>query len=382
MNEFEKKYKDALGWMRDVYPTLTGATKEDAEHFFPELKDSEDERTRKWIIEVINEVKFDEDWCASTERCDKAIAWLENQKENPDRLILIGKAKSEKQVVLLAESNGDENIYWDTKSEDDAVSLLEKGLKFFGKQKPSDWSEEDEKMRNEAIESVIYALCEQSGSYSDEEPVLRWLKSLNRNPIEWEDCREEDLQTRFAFYTYKDEPGALYLSNLFVEEASRNAGFGTRILHAAEKVAETIGASSIRLKVKQGSPANAWYRKHGYGYMTFEDGHDWLEKRLEYLKPGNQADWSETDDRMIGGIRSILEQHALANNAVDVNGELCEGEYIEMDLWLQSLSSRLKLDDRFMEGYHKGQADAEASYNKRVSYHVGCPRYTETRNTK
>lgn len=152
MIDYKERYEGALGWMRDVYPTLTGAAKEDAEHFFPELKDSEDER----------------------------------------------------------------------------------------------------------------------------------LKSLQRpkcGSIGWEDCREEELQTRFAFYTYKDEPGVLYLSNLFVEEASRNAGFGTRILHAAEKVAETIGASSIRLKVKQDSPANAWYRKHGYGYMTFEDGYDWLEKR-------------------------------------------------------------------------------------------------------
>lgn len=107
-------------------------------------------------------------------------------------------------------------------------------------------------------------------------------------PVEWKDeYREEDLRTRFAFYTYKNEEddGVLYLSNVFVEEASRNAGFGTKILEAAEKVAETIGAITIRLKVKQDSPANAWYRKHGYGYIAFEGDYDWLEKNLEYLKP-------------------------------------------------------------------------------------------------
>jgi len=118
--------------------------------------------------------------------------------------------------------------------------------------------------------------------------LLNILDSLPEQPVEWKDeYREEDLRTRFAFYTYKNEEddGILYLSNVFVEEASRNAGFGTKILEAAEKVAETIGAITIRLKVKQDSPANAWYRKHGYGYIAFEGDYDWLEKNLEYLKP-------------------------------------------------------------------------------------------------
>lgn len=105
-------------------------------------------------------------------------------------------------------------------------------------------------------------------------------------PDNWdEQCREDNLRTRFAFYTYKDEDSVLYLSNVFVEETSRNKGFGTKILQAAENVAETIGAITIRLKVKQNSPANDWYRKYGYGYLTFEGEYDWLEKNLEYLKP-------------------------------------------------------------------------------------------------
>ena len=109
-------------------------------------------------------------------------------------------------------------------------------------------------------------------------------------PAEWsKDYREEDLRTRFAFYTYKDEDDVLYLSNVFVEETSRNKGFGTKILAAAEKVAETLGVIIIRLKVKQNSSANAWYRKHGYSFMAFEDDYDWLEKTLEYMKPVKQA---------------------------------------------------------------------------------------------
>lgn len=44
---YEEKYKKALKWMQSLYKGLHGATKEDAEHYFPELKESEEERIRK-----------------------------------------------------------------------------------------------------------------------------------------------------------------------------------------------------------------------------------------------------------------------------------------------------------------------------------------------
>lgn len=51
---YEKKYKEALGWMQSLYDELHGATKEDAEHYFPELKEGEDERKQR--IEKISRV--------------------------------------------------------------------------------------------------------------------------------------------------------------------------------------------------------------------------------------------------------------------------------------------------------------------------------------
>ena len=132
-------------------------------------------------------------------------------------------------------------------------------------------------------------------------------------PDNWNDeYREDELLTRFAFYTYKDEESVLYLSNLFVEKTSRNKGIGTKILQAAEKVAETIGAISICLKAKQNSPANAWYRKRGYGYCTFEGEYDWLEKKLEYLKPKQKeqkpesCDCSRDEESYTNGIHHVL----------------------------------------------------------------------------
>lgn len=76
-----KKYDEALEWMKKVYPTLTGADKEDAEHYFPELKESEDEKIRKELIFFLKE---EIPQCSIKEHADKLkefVSYLEKQKE-------------------------------------------------------------------------------------------------------------------------------------------------------------------------------------------------------------------------------------------------------------------------------------------------------------
>ena len=226
----------------------------DLEEIFPRLKESEDEKMRTRLIalvEAFSQGKYK----------DEILAYLEKQKEQKPVEYIDFDNEFENQVShLLASVLNGEHEYTEGFVKYVSQSLLE------------------------------YAKIE--------------LKSK-----EWsEEYREEDLRTRFAFYTYKneEEDGILYLSNVFVEETSRNKGFGTKILAAAEKVAETIGAITIRLKVKQNSPANTWYRKHGYGYLTFEDGYDWLEKNLEYLKP--KQEWSKDDETAFSDLMWCIEQ--------------------------------------------------------------------------
>lgn len=76
-----KKYDEALEWMRELYPGLHGATKEDAEHYFPELKESQDEIHRKWILEYLYEglQKSNKQFKGQFK---SAIDWLEKQKEH------------------------------------------------------------------------------------------------------------------------------------------------------------------------------------------------------------------------------------------------------------------------------------------------------------
>ena len=89
MDNYEEKYKAALGWMKGLYSGLHGATKEEAEKYFPELKESEEERIRKKVIEVLKlNIKGAEsqmqasrgvDRCFEIYACNKVIAWLEKQ---------------------------------------------------------------------------------------------------------------------------------------------------------------------------------------------------------------------------------------------------------------------------------------------------------------
>lgn len=76
--DYKKRYEDALGWMRDVYPTLTGAAREDAEHYFPELVDNE--RLRLALVKIVKSIG---DKVFSAEDVTKAavLDYLERQKE-------------------------------------------------------------------------------------------------------------------------------------------------------------------------------------------------------------------------------------------------------------------------------------------------------------
>ena len=47
MENYEQKYKAALGWMQCLYNGLHGKTKEEAVRFFPELKESEGEKIKE-----------------------------------------------------------------------------------------------------------------------------------------------------------------------------------------------------------------------------------------------------------------------------------------------------------------------------------------------
>ena len=175
--DYEKKYKEALAWMRELYPGLHGATKEDAEHYFPELRESEDERIRKWIREyIVNNI-------ANKDFANKVLIWLEKQKEpQPYK----GNADTmRKNLIKAFKSVG--SGHWGGFDVRDIIYFLEsKDAIELEKQSESKWNEEDEKMLGKCIDAA-------SGYYSpeDKERMKEWLKSLKpQNHCEYNPYKE------------------------------------------------------------------------------------------------------------------------------------------------------------------------------------------------
>ena len=145
--DYEKKYKEALERAKQFSekPYLEDS-KGIVEYIFPELKESEDERIREWLIRLIK-ATCDYDSPTSRKEVDDALAWLEKQGEQKSVECCADKLWTEfqKQVAyLMASSYNREHEYTKGYVEWVAQSLLGYAKNEI-EQKPAEWSEEDEK---------------------------------------------------------------------------------------------------------------------------------------------------------------------------------------------------------------------------------------------
>lgn len=201
--DYEKKYKEALGWMQSLYDDMHGATKEDAEHYFPELRESEDERIRKELIEYFN--VYPKDYFGELKK-SHILAWLEKQGGNHTPINI------NKMVVEYSQTkDGDFGLPVNCQIRayrqgiNDTISIL--NLEKQGEKKPADmvepkdyssidphffktdWGEGDEMLcqcliedQEEALDDVCNDKCGHSEIISDLKEMYReridWLKSL------------------------------------------------------------------------------------------------------------------------------------------------------------------------------------------------------------
>lgn len=109
----------------------------------------------------------------------------------------------------------------------------------------------------------------------DKEEITDWGK------IQYYSSSEDTF--RFAIYEYNDEPGVVYLSNVFVSPESRHLGFGNTILKLVDKIAKNKGSHLIFLKVKKDSFAYNWYNRHSYeefGVDKEDNTMIWMKKEV------------------------------------------------------------------------------------------------------
>ena len=160
---YEQKYKEALERAKDML-SYKEVRREDMEYLFPELKESEDEKIRKELIEFTKtRGGFKQEW----------IAWLKKQSERkPDLYPLCTTVKEKIRTYIANNFITDEVVKTDVKS---IVRAMEEGVRLGKEENKSTWSEEDENRFKNLIE-----LIEQSNEgKGTKEDFIKFINRLN-----------------------------------------------------------------------------------------------------------------------------------------------------------------------------------------------------------
>ena len=253
MNSYEKKYKEALERAKRLHSEPTGGTERIVcEQIFPELRESEDEKIRKWLISQLK-IKSDDTNSDLNITIDKAISWLEKQGDQPrynigdvicDKSCTTLNKEAQPNMEIVDIQNGmyicDKGSFpvsqqdeyelvskkIDTKLNDDSVSnelreastkhaekelknqtfpdnlefeliyTFEEGAKWNASQK-SAWSEEDENIKEWIMSDINKLLALNRKSFVIADKEITWLKSLKdrvKTQQEWTMQDEEELQ--------------------------------------------------------------------------------------------------------------------------------------------------------------------------------------------
>ena len=174
--DYEKKYKEALEKAKRLCALPTD--KATMEEIFPELRESEDERIRKILIEVVNITPAS----IAVRNKRELLDWLKKQKE-------------QKPVDYDHEmwKNCEVNFEGGKK---EVIEHPEK----YGLQKQAEWSEEDEKFF-ELLRAALYQIKVRIGKDEYDKAVAR-LKSLRPS---WKPSEEQMKQLKYEIDSYYED---------------------------------------------------------------------------------------------------------------------------------------------------------------------------------
>ena len=193
--DYEKKYNEALErakQIRNGNPS-SGTAIVVCEQIFPELRESEDERIRKWLIKTIHLIGVDKDICADQETMDKAIAWLEKQKEQ--------KPTPDWMPKFLDELRSKKNYFdWDEHRDIEGhilaiINYIAPNYFKEKEQKPVEWSEEDENALKYIHELISWGYAEKFMDAQTAHDMRKWVNEhLGRDTFQNGNSRwsEED----------------------------------------------------------------------------------------------------------------------------------------------------------------------------------------------
>ena len=178
--DYKQKYEEALRLAKSYYDTSDGGANQFLDTLFPELRESEDERIRKTLIEelsacnTVGELKFRLP-APTREEC---IAWLEKQKEP--------KPVDEEELSKFCEANFNAG-----------KRVVLNNPEEYGLPKPAGWSEEDDQLIGFIFDLLNDLFWRKDWAMSKEECLER-LKSLRPS---WKPSEDEErlINTSISF---------------------------------------------------------------------------------------------------------------------------------------------------------------------------------------
>lgn len=318
--EKAKRYDEAIEKGKQIQNTPYTAhwdiMKEVAEHLLPELKESEDERIRKEIISAIKE-----DWPGHKDW----IAWLEKHGEQKPTNNIEPKFKVGDWIsgyytnykVLSVNNEG----YVVEDVDGNKINILFENEKFHHLWTIQDAKNGDVLVHNNCV--FIFMGIKNGIVQAIEENFLK--------PVSFgEPDKDND------YYPATKEQRDLLLQK--IKKAGYEWNADKKELKKVEQKPVDINPSEFDsrlnalLKQFESLPKEELVNSLSFYLNVIQNDGTYKEQ-----KP---VKWSKEDLSMIGRIRSIIEKYAFSQSAVDVNGELCEKEFIDADNWLKSLEEK------------------------------------------
>ena len=183
IEEKAQAYDIALKKIKMLLGSGSSCSREELEYVFPQLKESEDEKIRKELLQFVdlNTLSIDE-------RHDKWIAWIEKQGKNN-----MGISEATKQELK------------DNLNKALAKETPESWNEFLGEQK-SAWSEEDERLRDSCIRHIEDELESINNDKYGHSEIISDLKESCRERIDW----LEKLKGRYTWKPSDEQMHYLY----------------------------------------------------------------------------------------------------------------------------------------------------------------------------
>ena len=182
---YEKAYKEALERAKNLHKDAIDMGEniraKQCEIIFPELKESEDEKIRKYLLKLADRCPEDSiDFMRGVKKGD-IIAWLEKQGEPIDDNI-ITRDDEILQAISIGLTDAVENFGW---SDFGGLPIkeIQEWLEKQGEQEPIEWKDSDEKYLFWALLSIQkdIAASEINGvNTKDLNDCVKWLYSLKQ----------------------------------------------------------------------------------------------------------------------------------------------------------------------------------------------------------